>query len=278
MKFVYVDESGDQGQGDVFVMAGLLVDAYRLRKYTAKFDQMIRAFLKKHASAPKELKTKVFINGSGGWSKVHPADRKKFLGEVCDLAAECARVFAVAFSFEKFEKAANATQAQLLGKNYWLAAAMFIAALVQQKMQGEKKNKGLTVFICDDNKREMQTFSDALYNADSWFDPMYQTCKTRKGKRVWNDVPNENRFDSIVNSAFAIKSQHSSLIQVADAVCYVYRRHVELMSEREAWEGEQKYFAGLVGKLELKRERLGRTPRGPCIEFYQAACHKEWEL
>ena len=31
MKFVYVDEFGDQGQSDIFVMAGLLIDAYRLR-------------------------------------------------------------------------------------------------------------------------------------------------------------------------------------------------------------------------------------------------------
>ena len=38
MKFVYVDESGDQGQSDIFVMAGLLIDAYRLRKWTAAFD------------------------------------------------------------------------------------------------------------------------------------------------------------------------------------------------------------------------------------------------
>jgi hypothetical protein len=28
MKFVYVDEAGDQDQGDVFVMAGVLIDAY----------------------------------------------------------------------------------------------------------------------------------------------------------------------------------------------------------------------------------------------------------
>lgn len=31
MKFAYVDESGDKGQGDVFVMAGLLIDAYPRR-------------------------------------------------------------------------------------------------------------------------------------------------------------------------------------------------------------------------------------------------------
>jgi Protein of unknown function (DUF3800) len=95
MKFVYVDETGDKGQSDVFVMTGLLIDAYSLRKYTASFDRMLTAFLAKHPKSPRELKTKIFINGDKGWNKVDAEERKKFLAEVCDLAAECARVFAV---------------------------------------------------------------------------------------------------------------------------------------------------------------------------------------
>ena len=97
MKFVYVDQSGEQDQGDVFVMAGVLIDAYRLRKYTAKFDKMITVFLAKHPGAPQELKTKAFINGVGGWSKVDPTERKIFLAEICGLVAECSKIFAVAF-------------------------------------------------------------------------------------------------------------------------------------------------------------------------------------
>jgi hypothetical protein len=30
MKFIYIDESGSRDQGDVFVMCGLMVDAYPL--------------------------------------------------------------------------------------------------------------------------------------------------------------------------------------------------------------------------------------------------------
>ena len=105
MKFVYVDESGDQGQSDIFVMAGLFIDAYRLRKCTAAFDEMIKAFLKKHPKAPQELTTKAFINGANKWSEVDADDRKQFLEDVCHLAADCARIFAVAFSFDDFKKA-----------------------------------------------------------------------------------------------------------------------------------------------------------------------------
>jgi hypothetical protein len=153
MKFVYVDESGAADHTDVFVMAGVLIDAYRLRKATAGFDGMITTFLAKHPGAPKELKTHAFINGDGGWSKVDAAERKTFLGEVCDLVAECSSIYAVAFSFEKFEQAANAAQQETFGKSYWLSAAMFLAALVQQKMQRQKGNKGLTVLMCDEQQK-----------------------------------------------------------------------------------------------------------------------------
>jgi Protein of unknown function (DUF3800) len=285
MKFVYVDETGDKGQTDVLVMTGLLIDAYLLRKYTASFDEMLTAFLARHPGSPKELKTKAFINGSGGWSKIDHAERKKFLENVCDLAAECSTIFAVAFSFENFEKATNAGHCQPF-KSYWLAAAMFIAALVQKQMKKKQRNKGHTVFICDDNQREMSNFSDALYKANPWFDPIYQTSKRKKsGKTVWCQVPAHERFDQIINTGFAVKSEHSSLIQVADAVSYAYRRHLELKNVKEQWSGEQQYFASLVAKFEEakkpkkpKRERLGRTPGGPCIEFYKAACHGEWTL
>jgi hypothetical protein len=280
MKFVYVDETGDKGQSDVFVMTGLLIDAYSLRKYTASFDRMLTAFLAKHPKSPRELKTKIFINGDKGWNKVDAEERKKFLAEVCDLAAECARVFAVAFSFQEFEKAANAGHGQPFGKSYWLGAAMFIAALVQKKMKVIEKNKGHTIFICDDNKQQMSNFSDALYQADPWFDPIYQSRKTKKGK-----TNADGRFDQIINTGFAIKSEHSSLVQVADAVSYAYRRHLELKSQNERWPDEQQYFGSLVEKFEEarkpkkpKRERLGRTPGGPCIEFYKTACHAEWAL
>lgn len=132
------------------------------------------------------------------------------------------------------------------------------------------------MFVCDDNKREMANFSDAIYDADAWFDPLYQPSRIKKGKTVWMPLSDDDRFSHIINSAFAIKSQHSSLIQVADAVVYIFRRDLELKSAEEAWIGEKAYYAGLAASLHGKRERLGRNPGGPCASFYKTACHKEW--
>lgn len=277
MKFAYVDESGSADQSDVFVMVAVLVDAYRLRKYTSKFDKMIDAILAQHPGLRKELKTSRMINGEGGWNKIDAEERKKFLSQICDLANECSRIFAIALSFEGFNAAVEGSYGPPFAKSYWIGAAMYLSSIIQKKMKVGQKNKGLTVLICDDNKREMQNLSDSLHLSDSWFDPLYQKSKAIRGKTTWIKLNADQRFDQIVNTAFAIKSEHSSLIQVADAISYVYRRRIELMTENERWRGEKEYFEALGGRLPT-HERLGRNPGGQCIDFYKAAQNKYWIL
>ena len=171
-----------------------------------------------HPGSRKELKTKNLINGSGKWSQVDPVERKQFITDVCDIACKCARAYPVAFSISEFgAQCGSGDHDQPFGKSYWLGAPLFIASLVQQNMLKENGNKGLTVFICDDNKIEMPKLSDALYDADGWFDPIYQESKKKGGVKLWVPVPDGERFSNIVNAAFAIKSEHSSFVQVADA-------------------------------------------------------------
>ncbi len=279
MKFIYVDESGSAGDGDVFIMCGLMVDAYKLRKKTADFDQKLGEFLEKHPGSGTELKTSRFINGKGGWSKISPQERKDFLTDVCRLAVgNGGKLFGIGISFAELEKAKAAGHAHPFGDSYWLAGGMFTSALVQKKMQKERNSKGLTVVIMDDNKAEMPGLSDGLYQADAWYDGLYQARGRRYGKPYWIPRTAEDRFDQIINTAFAIKSDHSSLVQVADAICYVYRRHLELKSVAEAWAGEQEYYQGLVNILEPQREKLGQTPNEPCVSFFREAKHPEWAI
>jgi hypothetical protein len=68
------------------------------------------------------------------------------------------------------------------------------------------------------------------------------------------------------------------LIQVADAISYVYRRHMELKDVAEAWAGEKDYYAELVATLEPARETHGQCPDVPCVKFYKAAKHPDWKL
>jgi hypothetical protein len=277
MKFAYVDESGDQGQSDIFVMAGLLVDAYRLRRITADFDQLLRDFLAQHPNHPDELKTKRFINGKGGWNNVDPEARKAFLRSVCELAARDGKLFVSAISFERFNE--NLPEGHHpTRRSYWHAAAMYVAGLIQKKHQDDQANKGLTVLVMDDNKVEMADLSDAIYAPDPWFDGLYQRRKVKKGSVTWVERTAGDRFDHIVNTAFAIKSTHSSLVQVSDALSYVFRRHLELRSEEEAYPGEDDYYRDLTDILTPRREKLGQGPDCDARTFYRAVAPDGWVL
>lgn len=279
MKFIYVDESGARDQSDVFVMCGLMVDAYKLRKKTEGFDQMLAAMFGKHPGTRNDLKTSRFINGSGGWNQVPAQERKQFLTDLCNLAVDNGgKIFGIGLSFFAFDRAITAGHGHPFANSHWLACATFTACLVQKKMQGVKNSKGLTVVIMDDNKAAMPGLSEAIHNADPWFDGLYQVQAKKRGKTIWDARTNDDRFDHIVDTAFAVKSDHSSLVQVADAICYVYRRHIELKTVAEAWPGEQAYYAGLVQRLERNREKIGRTPDLPSVKFFEQAKHPEWTL
>ncbi|MES2905296.1 MAG: DUF3800 domain-containing protein [Pseudomonadota bacterium] len=279
MKFIYVDESGARDQGDVFVMCGLMVDAYKLRKKTADFDARLEAIFTQHPGTRGDLKTKRFINGAGAWNHVDPQQRKDFLRGICELAvANGGKVYGVALSYQRFDEAVTAGHGHPFAASYWIAGAMFVSALVQKKMQGVAHSKGLTVLIMDDNKLEMPRLSDGLYKCSDWYDGLYQ-CKGRKrGKTVWLERKPKDRFDQIINTAFAIKSDHSSLVQVADALSWVYRRNLELRDQAEAYAGEQAFYQELVDILEPQREKLGQRPAAPSVAFYQAARHPEWAI
>ena len=145
-------------------------------------------------------------------------------------------------------------------------------------MEGVKGNKGLTVFVMDHHHQCMPSLSDGLYKSDPWYDGLYKVRKIFRGKKTWQDRTNTNRFDQIVNTAFAIKSEHSTLVQVADVISYIYRRHLELQSSKEAYEGESKLYKSWVSKLEKNREKIGRTAPCEALEFYKSVVPEGWDL
>ena len=284
MKFAYIDESGDASHSDVFVMAGVLIDAYKLRKSTSDFDKKLNDLRGCHRSEPNDFKATWIINGKKGWEEIQFEERKKFIDEIVNLVVKVGKVYAFSMSIKCFD--VTVENFKCLPKNqkkHWVACSMFISSLIQKKMQKVSASKGLSVLIFDDNKKFMPKLSDGLYECDGWYDALYASPKKLKGKMVY-EVELKKRFDQIINTAFAIKSEHSSLVQVADILSYIYRRHLELSSLNEncddkKLEDEKKLYKGWVGKLDKKREKIGKLPKNSeTIKFYKGICHPKWKM
>ena len=226
--------------------------------------------------SPKELKTSKFINGGAGWSKVSHEQRKKFINEMFDIVTKYGKIYAFALSFDKFERIVKQTSdLPDHQENYWVAAAMYISANIQKINQKISRNKGLTVLIFDDNRKGMSHLSDALHTPSEWYDDLYAIRSSKH-----STVATNNRFNRIVNTAFAIKSEHSSLVQVADCASYVYRRDLELKNgESPKYEGEKKLYKDWVEKLNSRKEKLGHCPtKSETVNFYKNICPDNWEI
>lgn len=275
MKFAYIDESGGEDQGDIFVMGGVLIDASRLRKRTSEFDEALDKMRKLHPSKTSEFKTKRFMRGKGGWRKIPLDTRNEFIQDVITLIKDTkVSVYAYALSLQSIRKInlQNFGSPPKDQKNYWFASAILLSSLIQKNHQQLKNNKGHTVLIFDDNQKDMPKISNALYVCNSWYDDLYAKARTN-----WKITP-ASRFNQIINTAFAINSEHSSLIQVADIICYVYRRHLELKSSNEAYAGEKKLYDNWASQLEEQREKMGNTPKNsPAVKFYDQITHEGWK-
>ncbi|WP_299616822.1 DUF3800 domain-containing protein [uncultured Tateyamaria sp.] len=279
MKFVYIDETGDQDQSDVFVMAAVEIDAIRLNKYSRIFSVMIDEVFAKHPGKPQDLKTRRFHRGAGGWNKISGEDRKAFMHAVVDEIATSSKVYASAMSFEKFK----ATDHKAFGypdvsHSYWIANAMFVLSHAQREHCDDPKNKGNCVIVVDDNKVEHANMAELIFQPDPWFDDLAFKAaflKAKKRPKNWET----RRFDQIVNTPFAIKSEHASTILVADLAAFVLRRYIELKTDDEAFKGERNFFEALFAKLKpVIKPHKNLQKKTEAYGYYQSLQPDGWDF
>lgn len=266
MKFVYCDESGSLGEDPVFVMAGILIDGYRLRKQNKIINARIEELLDLYPGLkPKELKTKKMLNGSDKWGQVDPALRKKFVNDLCDLVATSAKVVIIPIDSNKF--AYSKPEFMFCRSNHWIAAGIYIACVAEVYAQKiNNANKATTIIIMDDNKRDQTNLSDILYS------PPAQLADLTGEKPT-------NILGNILDTAIAIKSDHSGLVQAADCVAYVSRRHEELQGESKInYEGEKEFIDSQFTKLDKKRLKLPASRKSGLAKVYQDIATISWRI
>ena len=226
MKFLYVDESGNGNKDPYLVFFGLQVDAYKLKKAMRDARPLLAAVSDAFPEELRELKSSRMVNGRGGWRKVAPNLRKDLFHRLCRYVSQVSAT-GFAFVIERAKYDASSCP-PVWASTPWLTGAVTIAMFVQRQNQRIASNKGLTVMIFDDNKFELPKLSNFLIESCRDVDEYYERSSKAEP------------FDHIVDTAFAIKSEHSRLVQVSDACAYAIRRRaeIELGKTNQEWDGE----------------------------------------
>lgn len=145
----------------------------------------------------------------------------------------------------------------------YVAGALQIALVIQRHNQGQKKNKGKTILIFDEQRDFENTVEDLIAQPPEFTDAFYGYQPKNKG-----------RLNQIIDTAYFVKSHYSHLIQTADTVAFVSRRYLQLTTYKmpEAYDEELKRIQKWVDMI--KTRLIPRThiyPKGSneIFEFYR---------
>ncbi len=267
MKVCYVDDSGNPAQDQIFIMVGIVADATRLHRTSHEFADFFKNARAVFPEELKELKGSRILYGKGAWRQVDAATRKKIFADLSAWLDERKHsVLISALDVKKAEAVKNKhlTVPKEIANNLWVAAGLNIALQIQAKHQVEEKNKGNTFLFIDDNAQKLPALCELLWSPPSWLDGYYPK------------KPKEEHLNQIIDTAFAVQSHHCSLVQVADLLAFIVRRHFELLNSVNApeWDKEPAFVKQC---LELVAPRFFRnagamkgTNTSPSAGWYRA--------
>ena len=235
MKVCYVDDSGNPSQDRIFVMVGIVADTTRLHKTDVEFNKFLKDVRSVFPENLKELKGSRILYGKGAWRQVDAAKRKQIFTDLSVwLDSRKHDIIVSAIDVEKVKQSGNIhnTVPKEIASELWVAVGLNIALQIQARNQGEDKNKGNTFLFIDDNAQKLPLLCELLWEPPAWIDGFYP----RKKK--------EERLNQIIDTAFAVQSHHCSLVQVADLLAFVVRRHFELQNQidKPEWKEEPDFI------------------------------------
>ena len=258
--FAYVDETGTDGSSPLTVMVGIVVNGERLGRTQLELGAILDNLGGVASGYLGELKSKNLLAGTGPWKGVPGETRRNVISNLCGWLCDRKHELALAaIDVQQFE--AHTFQRGDLS-NPWQAAAWHISLQLQRAHQSKKGNKGRTVLVFDDNKREAANFGDLAYDPPAWSDDYYH-----RGKK-------QQALDQIIDTPFVVKSHHVGLVQIADVFAAIFRRYSELAEYEmaEKYQGERAHFDDWVSTLSTRLiSRSHRWPRrsdSQCANWY----------
>jgi hypothetical protein len=138
----------------------------------------------------------------------------------------------------------------------WCAAAFHLVLQLQKAGRSATQPKGHFAVIFDAQERHESHFVDLVRNPPRWSDNYYGRARR------------EPQLSRLVDVPYFADSEHVLLIQVADLIAFVLRRHAELTiaGSVEAYGGEadrirawSELVARRAGPVALRWKRRGRN-------------------
>lgn len=216
MKFCYLDESGT-GEEPIAVMAGVITDAIRMRVTKTHWSNLLETLSNIIGRGIQEIHTRDFYSGNSPWRELDGNQRSDIISAIFNWLKE--RKHHVVFTavvkksfITEFKKEPVSGDIGSL----WRFMALHITLALQKHFQKEKKNKGNTVLIFDNEEREKVQFTDLVLNPPDWTDSYYN-----RGKK-------QEKLDQIIDVPHFVDSKEVGLIQLADFICFFLRKHIEL--------------------------------------------------
>jgi len=216
MKFCYLDESGT-GDEPFAVMAGVIVDATRMHKTKAQWQNLIKSVSKVAGRKVEELHTRDFYPGNSPYRDLDGPVRSRIIDLVFEwLANRRHRVVFSAVDRSTFDKSFKDESVYGDIKTLWRLMATHIVLCLQKRHQNKKRNKGHTLIVFDNEHMERVHYRSLIFDPPEWTDDYYRRSK----KQV--------RLDQIIDVPYFGDSKQVGLIQLADFVSYFLRRYIEI--------------------------------------------------
>ncbi len=266
----YVDESGYVGRTrnpdqPLQAMACILPNAYNLYRTTDEFALNLQT-LRDNNIPLAELKAEQIYRGRGAWERVDGDMRHGIFSRYFDWLVNRKHkiILSLVDNNRFFDLKDSGDQiADRLGSPY-VAGALQIALAIQRHNQGQKKNKGKTILIFDEQSEFEDTIEDLIAQPPEFTDVFYGYSSKDKIK-----------LNQIIDTAYFVKSHYSYVIQTADTVAFVSRLYLQLRDDsmQESYSGELNRIEGWFNMI---RGRLIPSahvyPKGSdgIFEFYRS--------
>lgn len=259
MYICYADESGYAGavideRQRYLVMAAVLANTYNMHRTQTDFGEIVDEFQHLTGRAFREMKAEELYGGRGAWAAVVGEQRHAAYERVLRWFA--ARRHHVTFSAIDtrifFALLDGADELIRMIQAPYVACALHVGLMIQRRHQHQSGNKGKTLIIFDQQGEFEFRIAELLSDPPGWTDAYYGH---QRG----------DRLDQIVDTAYFVRSHHASLIQLADLIALVLRRHAGLNDggDAERFPGERDRVARWIEILRPRLfERAHRLPPG----------------